>query len=324
MTLRQRAHTRRLLLRIVAVTAATAILAGCGSQAGPATDGSSSAVASGPVSGSPSPGLVPTAPPSGPPSSTPTSTTAPPPTAVPAPTGTLSAGFGYGDVLKVGVNNLAVREQPKRSAPLVHGYELDGPAPIDHGLVRLDKGQFVSVHLGPITAGQTAWYLVWPTKSGTIHDSPIDWWTEHPSEGSPGPGWMATQVGDDVYATLHRRPGMAELETLEPLGLNAAGTGPFVSAPQPRHDGWTFTWAIATPVPETSCTARIQLVPADGDFEPVTVLETTTGGVKVSPVAGLFKTAPWLPASAGSWETFTLEVSGTCRWAVRLTPLHHD
>ncbi len=319
MTRRQRSDPPRRSLGTLAtgVIAATLLIAACGSPASPNPADTSGTAATGLASAPPS-GAAATATGSAAPTAVPAPTTTPP------PTGAISPGFAYGDVLKVGVNRLAIREQPKRSAPLVHGYELDGPAPIDHGLVRVSSGDFVSVHLGPITAGQTVWYLVWPSRSGTLHDSPIDWWTEHPSEGSLGPGWMATQVGDDAYAALYRKPGMAELESLEPIGLNAAGTGPFVSAPQPRHDGWSFTWAIATPVPETTCNARIRLVPADGDFEPVTLLETTTGGVKVSPVIGAFKTAPWLPAAAGSWETFTLEVSGTCRWAVRLTPLHHD
>ncbi len=214
--------------------------------------------------------------------------------------------------------------QPKRTAALVHAYELGGPAPIDHGLVRLDKGAFVSVHLGPVQVGQTTWYLVWPSVSGEFHTSPITWYTEHPSEGSPGPGWMAASVGDDVYATLVREPNDAELEGFEPIGLNAAGSGRFASAPQPRHDGWAFTWAAASPEPGDPCTILVELVPADPAVDRVTAIETTTSSVKVSAVVGKFLTAPWLPAPAGSWEAFTVAVSGTCRWAIRLTPLHHD
>jgi hypothetical protein len=249
---------------------------------------------------------------------------APPPTSPPAATGTPSEGFNYGDILKVQVTNLAVRAQPKRSAALVHAYDLSGPAPIDHGLVRLDKGAFVSVHLGPIRVGETVWYLVWPSKDGDFHTSPIGWYTQHPSEGTPGPGWMATSVGADVYASLAREPSIAELVSFEPVGVNLAGTGPLASLPQPRHDGWSFTWAIATTESGTPCHALVELVPEDGDFEPVTVLGTSTSGVKVSPRNGAFVTAPWLPADAGSWESFAVEASGTCRWAVRLTPLHHD
>jgi hypothetical protein len=246
------------------------------------------------------------------------------PTAVPAPTGTISEGFEYGDILKVQVNNLAVRAQPKRTAALVHAYELGGPAPVDHGLVRLDRGDFVSVHLGPVQVGSTVWYLVYPSLDGDFHTSPIDWYTEHPSDGSPGPGWMAASVGADVYATLVREPGNSELEGFEPVGLNAAGTGPFVSAPQPRHDGWSFSWAAATPEASDPCTVHVELVPGDATVEPVTAIETSTSAVKVSVLGGKFLTAPWLPAPAGSWDTFTVQVSGTCRWAIRLTPLHHD
>lgn len=307
---RRRSDTRR---RCFASFTLSVVLAGCGTPTSPsspgasvpaASPGSSTAAATAPASAAPS--------------------TETPPTPTPAPTGTVSAGFGYGDILKVQVTNLAVRAQPKRSAALVHAYDLTGPAPIDHGLVRLDKGAFVSVHLGPIRVGETAWYLVWPSKDGNFHTSPINWYTQHPSEGSPGPGWMATSVGADVYATLVREPGNAELESYEPIGMNLAGTGPLASALQPRHDGWSLTWAIATTASGTPCNALVELVPEDGDFEPVAVLETTTSGVKVSSRNGVFVTAPWLPAAAGSWETFAVEASGTCRWAIRLMPLHHD
>lgn len=313
-------------LAVAAAVAVGSIVAACGAPSNQGSPGPSGATPTGSANTAPSSSSAPgstvpaTGPASAPPSAAPA--TGSPPT--PAPTGSISPGFAYGDVLLVRVDRLAVRKQPKRSAALVHAYELDGPAPIDHGLVRLSAGAFVSVHLGPVTVGETVWYLVWPSESGVMHESSIDWYTQHPSDGSPGPGWMATQVGDESYATLFRQPGAAELESYEPLGLNAAGTGPFASAPQPRHDGWDFTWAASTPVPDTTCTVRVDLVPGDGDFEPVTLLDTSTGGVKVSSVGGSFKTAPWLPAAAGSWTTFTLEVSGTCRWAVRLTPLHHD
>jgi hypothetical protein len=224
----------------------------------------------------------------------------------------------------VEVNNLAVRAQPRRTAELVHAYELGGPAPIDHGLVRLDRGDFVSVHLGPVQVGSTLWYLVYPSLDGDFQTSPVTWYTEHPSEGSPGPGWMAASVGSDVYATLVREPSDGELEGFEPIGLNAAGTGPYVSPPQPRHDGWSFTWAAATPDASDPCTFDAQLFPSDTAVAPVTAIETTTTGVKVSSRNGKFLTAPWLPTPAGSWETFTVQVSGSCRWALRLTPLHHD
>ena len=246
------------------------------------------------------------------------------PTPLPAPTGTISEGARYGDILKVEVNNLAVRAQPRRTAALVHAYELGGPAPIDHGLVRLSRGDFVSVHLGPVQVGSTVWYLVYPSLDGAFHTSPITWYTQHPSEGTPGPGWMAASVGNDVYATVVREPSDGELEGFEPIGLNAAGTGAYVSPPQPRHDGWSFTWSAASPRSGDPCTVHVQLVPADATVEPVTAVQTTTSGVKASARGGKFLTAPWLPAPAGSWDTFTVQVSGSCRWAIRLTPLHHD
>jgi hypothetical protein len=312
--LKRRPATRR---RWLGALGTALVLAGCGS---PTSEGSPGA--GGSPATSPS-GSLPTAAPGSPGASAAPSPTAAP-TPAPAPTGTITVGAKYGDILKVEVNNLAVRAQPRRTAELVHAYELGGPAPIDHGLVRLDRGDFVSVHLGPVQVGSTLWYLVYPSLDGDFQTSPVTWYTEHPSEGSPGPGWMAASVGSDVYATLVREPSDGELEGFEPIGLNAAGTGPYVSPPQPRHDGWSFTWAAATPDASDPCTFDAQLFPSDTAVAPVTAIETTTTGVKVSSRNGKFLTAPWLPTPAGSWETFTVQVSGSCRWALRLTPLHHD
>ncbi|MEO8274506.1 MAG: hypothetical protein ABI620_10610, partial [Chloroflexota bacterium] len=236
--------------------------------------------------------------------------------ATPAATPILNAGFQLGDILKVQVNSLAARIAPKRTAALVHAYDLSGPAPIDGGVVRLDKGDFVSVELGPVPVGDTVWYLVWPAPGAKLHPGGLEWYAGPPATGPPGPGWMAASVAGDVYLRLERHPDATErATTFGSLAVAAAGLGNYVSAPQPRHDGFQLDWAAATPASGTTCSLKITLVPADADVDPKVAVETTTTTVKVAPVDGLRVTAPWLPAAEGSWETFTVKVASTCNWA---------
>lgn len=250
------------------------------------------------------------------------SSSAPP--ATPAATPIVRPGFGYGDILKVHVNSLAARIAPKRSAALVHAYDISGPAPVDGGLVRLDKGDFVSVEIGPVPIGDTVWYLVWPAPGARLHPGGLEWYTTPPLAGSPVPAWVAASVGPDVYLKLERSPAAAELEAFGSPGAFAAGRGNFVSPPQPRHDVFLLSWAASAPSAGTQCSVKIALVPADADVEPKVGAQTTTTTVKVGPLDGVRVTAPWLPAPAGSWETFTVNVTSTCDWAFRLMRLEHD
>ena len=190
------------------------------------------------------------------------------PTATPAATAALADGFHYGDILKIQVNRLAARIAPKRTAALVHGYDLSGPAPIDGGSVRLNKGDYVSVQLGPVPIGDTTWYLVWPATATTLHPGGLEWYTSPPPDSSPVAAWVAASVGSDVYMSLQKRPSTAELESFQPIGLNVAGTGNYVSAPQARHDGFLIDWAAAAPTSGTSCAFKLALAPADADFTP--------------------------------------------------------
>lgn len=245
--------------------------------------------------------------------------------ATPAPTAILNAGFRFGDILKVQVNSLAARIAPKRTAALVHAYDLSGPAPIDGGTVRLDKGDLVSVELGPVPVGDTVWYLVWPAPGSRLRPGGMEWYATAPPAGSPGPAWMAASVGGNVYLQLDRHPTLAEIEAaFGSAGLSAAGQGTFVSAPQPRHDGFELGWGAATLASGTDCSFKLSLVPADAGVAPKVAASTSTTTVKVSPLEGVRVSTDWLPAPAGSWETFTVHVTGTCNWAFRLIRLEHD
>jgi hypothetical protein len=233
-------------------------------------------------------------------------------------------GFAFGDILRVQVNSLAARIAPKRSAALVHAYDISGPAPVDGGAVRLDKGDFVSVELGPLPIGDTVWYLVWPAPGAKLHPGGLEWYMTPPTAGQPGPAWVAASVGGDVYMQLERHPAAAEVEAFGAPGVMGAGRGSYVSAPQARHDTFQLGWAAAAPSSGTSCTFRITLVPADADFAPKVAIETSTTSVKVAPLGGVAVGAPWLPADADSWTTFTVNVGGTCNWAFHLARLEHD
>lgn len=251
-------------------------------------------------------------------------TSAPPPTSAPVATPTLNAGFLYSDILKVQVNRLAVRKAPKRTSGLVHEWRITGDTPANLGEVRLSTGDFVSVHLGPVPIGDTVWYLVWPADGAKLHQSANGWYDIPPMTGSEGPGWVAASVGNAKYMTLHRRPALGEIEDFLPLGVNAAGTGNYLSDPQPRHDLFLFDWAAAAPTPGTSCSFKVTLVPEDNDFAEALAVETSTTSVKVAPLTGTVLNIPWLPAPDGSWAMFSVGVTSNCTWAIRLTPLHHD
>jgi hypothetical protein len=246
------------------------------------------------------------------------------PTAVPAVPPHLNPGFRYMDLLKVTVNKLAVRKQPLRSADLLHAYDIfHEPSPADLGAVRLNTGDYVSMHLGPVPVGDTTWYLVWGAEAGAFHTS--DWYPEPPFDGSLSPGWVASNVAGKDYMTLDRHATMEEIDGFLPLGVNAAGFGSWESDPQPRHDGFLLDWAAAAPTQGTACKLTIRLVPEDPAAAPFVARSTiSTSTVKVSTITGKAISAPWLPAPEGSWDEFRVVVDSTCNWALRLTPLHHD
>jgi hypothetical protein len=246
------------------------------------------------------------------------------PAATAAPTAALVEGFHYSDILKVQVDRLAARIAPNRTAALVHAYDISGPAPIDGGLVRLNKGDFVSVQLGPLRIDDTVWYLVWPAPGAKLHPGGLQWYTGLPPDSSPVPAWVAGSVGADVYLSLQRRPDTAEIEAYMPIGLNTAGSGNYESAPLPRHDLFLIDWAAAAPKQGTSCSFSLSLAPADEDVAPEVVIKTSTTSVKVSELNGFGANVPWLPIPAGAWDTFTIRVTSTCTWALRFVRLDHD
>ncbi|HEY4227921.1 MAG TPA: hypothetical protein VGM49_06250 [Candidatus Limnocylindrales bacterium] len=243
--------------------------------------------------------------------------------ATPAPTGTLTTdGFRFDDILKVQVNSLSVRVAPIRTARLVHQYLILGTTASDLGEVHLNKGDQVKVQIGPVRIGDTTWYLVWPAHDGELNDQITNWYDAAPLKGQPVPAWIAASVNGTSYMTLQRRPTSAEIEAVEPVGLLAAGAGNYTSPAMPRHDAFQLYWAAAAATSGTSCSMQLQLVPDDADFGPLKALDTTTTTVKIAPLNGM--PVLWPAASSASWSTFTLTITGTCRWAVRLIRNEHD
>ena len=245
------------------------------------------------------------------------------PGATPGPTPILHAGFQYSDILRIQVDRLAARVQPIRTAALVHAYNLSGPAPVDGGQVRLRKGDFVSVELGPLPIGDTVWYLVWPAPGNKLHPGGTEWYTSPPPDSSPVPAWVAASVGANVYVSLQRRPDKAEIEAYAPVGLNVAGRGDYESPPQARHDRFLIDWAAAAPASGTACAFNVSLVPSDADFTPEVPIKASTTTVKTSSLNGFGASVPWLPIPEGAWDTFTVAVTSTCDWAIRFVRLEH-
>jgi hypothetical protein len=244
-----------------------------------------------------------------------------PASAGPVATPILNAGFHFSDILKVQVNNLAARIAPKTSAALVHWYITLDTTSSDLGEVRLDKGAFVSVELGPVPIGNTVWYLVWPATSTQPRTEGTNWYHVAPPKGQSVPAWVAASVGDAKYMTFAKRPTTAEIEAVQTIGLNLAGRGNYRSDPMPRHDAFLLTWAAAS-TSATACTFKVELVPDDLDFDPLVAVSTSTTTVKVAALEGV--PLLWSVATKSTWATFTLDVTSTCNWAVRLERLEHD
>lgn len=234
----------------------------------------------------------------------------------------ITNGFRFDDILKIQVNNLAVRAAPAKTARLVHQYLILGATASDLGEVRLGTGNFVKVQLGPLQVGDITWYLVWPAANAKLDDQATNWYDQAPLAGQPVPAWIATAVGTAKYVSLERRPTAAQIQAVEAPGLVAAGTGNYTSAPMPRHDAFQLYWAITSPASGGACPFVVSLVPGDADFNAIDVQDTSTSSVKVSPLNG--SAAAWPDAGAATWTTFTLQISSTCRWAIRLVRLEHD
>jgi hypothetical protein len=229
------------------------------------------------------------------------------------------AGFLYSDILRVEVNRLAVREGPTVSSRLLQGERVVGVSAAEPiGEVRLDAGDFVSVQLGPLVVGDMAWYLVWPAEDARLMYSTISWKI---GPGS-GPGWVAASVGQEQYLTLHRRPDVSEIEQYLPVGLTVSGIGDYVSEPQPRHDLFAFDWS-AVAANAAPCDFSVVLLP-EAEATPLAIAETSTSGVAQGPLTGATVKTTWNPFAESSWETFAVQVTGNCTWAIRLAPLHHD
>jgi hypothetical protein len=221
------------------------------------------------------------------------------------------------------VNGLAVRVSPTLSSPLAQGIERPGD-------VRLDAGDYVSVELGPLPAGDVVWYLVWPAEDARLNYSTV-WWDTNADDpvGGVNPGWVAASVGEDQYLSLYRSPDPSEYESWPaggPITLMMSGSGDYVSEPLVQHDLFDFDWAAAVHDEPTPCSFSVALLPASGG-ESVAILETSVSDVEQGPVAGEggLVDVPW-DASAGDPgdALFTVSVRSGCAWALKLAPLAHD
>jgi hypothetical protein len=194
------------------------------------------------------------------------------------------------------------------------------------GGVRLDKGDFVSVHLGPMQIGDTIWYLVWPAEGAMLFHSKISWNTAASDGSGSSPGWVAASVGPDDYVSLYRRPDPSEygsFSTGGPATLMTNGHGDYESGPQARHDLFWIYWAVAAR-DSSPCAFSMTLRP-DGEAAPVVAVAVTTSGFLQGPLTGPDSPdTPWGRSAGGAWDTFTLAIDSSCTWAMRFAPMAHD
>jgi hypothetical protein len=222
--------------------------------------------------------------------------------------GDLLEGFGWNDILRLEVNDLAVRRGPYTNMPLATGYTLDGAS---IGEVRLDAGDYVSVDLGPVQIGDTTWYRVWPAEGGQLHYSTVSWDIKN-NRGNQ-PGWVAASVGPNVYLTLHQAfesdPGATGL----PRTLLVSGTGDYRSAPQDGFDYFGLYWVYLIDDQGAPCDFVVTVEPVGGGQGVVGVSESTTGYFEEGQTTVNRDFAP-----------YQLAVASGCEWSLRLEPFAHD
>lgn len=245
-------------------------------------------------------------------------------------------GFEDGDILRVEVNGLAVRQGPSVSSPLTQGARVLADSTLEPmGDVRLGAGELVSVHLGPLLIGETAWYVVWPAERYGHGSNDTYMWTAPDSgESSSSPGWVAASIGQDQYLTLHRRPSSSETAVFpegSPGTLVVAGSGNYESEPQGRNPFFALTWAVARGDRSAPCAFSMTLLPEGGAAAAVVALEVSTADIAQGPTGtdGPFMQGAWVMGTndwgvEGSWDTFTVSISSGCIWAVRLEPLGYS
>lgn len=234
-----------------------------------------------------------------------------------APAGEVLEGFHLDDILRVEVNDLAVRHAPYTHMPLAVGWTLDGKST---GEVRLDAGDFVSVELGPVKIGDTTWYRVWPAEGARLHYSTVNWDTNGVYDGANEPAWVAASVGANVYLTLHEashpEPWMSGLPLL------VSGSGNYVSGPLQSTDLFTLDWAYLIDDQSAPCDFRVTLG-AVGGSDGLVVVDSSTIGAFESGARGLGE-ADGTPVAGAGVDPFELRVASGCEWTLRLEPQPHD
>lgn len=252
----------------------------------------------------------------------------PTPSPTPAVSPAVHVGFQYGDILRVEVDGLAVREAPLLSSPLVSGYRYSlGYAVVSEPVaeVRLEAGNMVSVELGPLQIGDTSWYQVWSAGR-------VDFTGERPAfdYSWSQTSWVAGSVGDNQYMTLHQRPDPHDY-VLEPFGpdgprvFTVSGTGDYESGSQARYDMFTLRWAIAPDSHPAPCAFSISLIPEAGP-EAAVVVDTSTSEFKEGPRSGpnSIRNLPWGQSAGGPWDSYKVSITSGCTWAMTLVPMYHE
>lgn len=282
------------------------LLAACG-QAGAVPDPSASPT----PSARPDPTSSPR--PSAPPSPTEAPTPSPDPSGdpVPPPTGSPIA-YGWGDVLSVTVDGLAVRRYPDATGPFVTGmtFDLDSQTyRLTSRELRLDTGHIVFVNLGPIVRDGIAWYRVHTADQGVGWDADGD--------GEVGDsGWIAGGTVDAAYV----KPALGFPVDSEPLItdlLSISGTGDATSSVFRASTQVGGSYALATedtapclfhvtlqPTGETLIDTGLEAVYDGGDFATSGAL--APGEYTIQVEAGV----PGQPEAACPWSLVLLPAQG--------------
>ena len=229
--------------------------------------------------------------------------------------GELLEGFALNDVLRVEVNDLAVRVAPYTNQALATGWTFDGTKWNTIGQLRLDAGEYVSVVLGPVMIGDATWYWVLPAEGGQLGHSTVFWDTNGKIDGSSEPGWVAGAVGSDVYVALFKAFEFDRSLTGLPPPLLVSGSGNYVSQSLENHDLFRLEWVYLIDDQVAPCGFTVTLETVADGASVVAVDSSTIGAFEAgSVVLG----AAGTPVVGEEHEPFLVRVHSDCEWSLRL------
>lgn len=225
--------------------------------------------------------------------------------------------FAFEDILVVEASSVPVRIAPLATVPLATGWQ-DGLT--DIGEVMLRTGDYVSVDLGPLHIGDTAWYRVLPAENGVLHAGSMMWDVRLDGPNGVEAGWIAAAVGADANVSLQQ--AAAEESGLDGLPLLASATGDLESDTFQGLERYLVEWAYASLDGQpTQCGFYVALVTEDRSASLVVIDRGHTGVGAYHEEIAEFGAGDGRPVVGEIFGPLFLSVASGCTWSIRVQGL---